>query len=165
MSSSPVIPTTRRTFTRARYESAARFRLSEELSANNMNCSTLVSSTRRLSVSSPPRRVSRSSARSPVAVTSPPLPSTPSTTPSPPASECNRHLDLANLAYADLMSNAVYRTFKSIANQTAKSGYRPDLRAAAVARASAIRRSQRPVKPTPEPKLRGNAAKKAAEKA
>ncbi|KAB5558387.1 ribosomal protein L28e [Coniochaeta sp. 2T2.1] len=54
------------------------------------------------------------------------------------------------------------KTFKSIANQTAKSGYRPDLRAAAVARASAIRRSQRPVKPTPESKLRGNAAKKAA---
>lgn len=61
------------------------------------------------------------------------------------------------------VSNAVHRTFKAIANQTAKSGYRPDLRAAAIARASALLRSQRPVKPTPEPKLRGNAAKKAAQ--
>lgn len=59
----------------------------------------------------------------------------------------------------------MHRTFKSIANQTAKSGYRPDLRHATVARASALRLSQRPVKPTPESKLRGNAAKKAAEKA
>jgi large subunit ribosomal protein L28e len=61
--------------------------------------------------------------------------------------------------------NLFYRTYKSIANQTAKSGYRPDLRAAAIARASALRRSQRPVKPTPERKPRGKAAKKAAEKA
>jgi large subunit ribosomal protein L28e len=57
------------------------------------------------------------------------------------------------------------RTYKSIANQTAKSGYRPDLRAAAVARASALRRAQLPVKPTPESKPRGKAAQKAAEKA
>ena len=55
------------------------------------------------------------------------------------------------------------RTFKNIANQTARNGYRGDLRGAAVSRASAIRRSQRPVKETPEKKLRGNAAKKAAE--
>jgi len=67
------------------------------------------------------------------------------------------------LIFVDSISYALCRTFKSIANQTAKSGYRPDLRAAAVARASAIRRSQRPVKPSPEPKLRGNAAKKAAQ--
>ncbi|KKY33855.1 putative ribosomal protein l28e [Diaporthe ampelina] len=55
------------------------------------------------------------------------------------------------------------KTFKNIASSTAKSGYRPDLREAAIARASAIRRSQRPVKPEPERKLRGNAAKKAAQ--
>ncbi|KUI64617.1 putative 60S ribosomal protein L28e [Cytospora mali] len=55
------------------------------------------------------------------------------------------------------------KTYKNIANATAKSGYRPDLREAAVARASAIRRSQRPVKAEPEKKLRGNAAKKAAQ--
>ncbi|KAL2189025.1 ribosomal protein L28e [Thermothelomyces heterothallicus CBS 203.75] len=54
------------------------------------------------------------------------------------------------------------KTYRAVANQAAKNGYRPDLRAAAVARASAIRRSQRPVKPEPERKLRGNAAKKAA---
>ncbi|KAH7308211.1 60S ribosomal protein L28 [Stachybotrys elegans] len=57
------------------------------------------------------------------------------------------------------------KTYKTVANQAAKSGYRADLRSAAVERASAIRRSQRPVKPTPEPKLRGNKAKKAAEEA
>jgi large subunit ribosomal protein L28e len=55
------------------------------------------------------------------------------------------------------------RTYKSIASSTAKSGYRPDLRQAAVARASAIRKSQKPVKPDPEPKLRGKKAQKAAE--
>ncbi|RDA92586.1 hypothetical protein CP533_0943 [Ophiocordyceps camponoti-saundersi (nom. inval.)] len=54
-------------------------------------------------------------------------------------------------------------TRKAVANQTAKQGYRADLRAAAVQRVSAIRRSQRPVKPEPERKLRGNKAKKAAE--
>ncbi len=52
-----------------------------------------------------------------------------------------------------------------MANLSSKNGYRPDLREAAVARASAIRRSQRPVKPSPERKLRGVKAKKAAEKA
>jgi large subunit ribosomal protein L28e len=57
---------------------------------------------------------------------------------------------------------SLHRTYKAIANQAAKSYYRPDLRAAAVARASAIRRAQRPTKPSPERKLRGNAAKKAA---
>lgn len=57
----------------------------------------------------------------------------------------------------------LHRTYKNIANATAKSGYRPDLRAAAVSRASAIRKSQRPVKAEPEKKLRGNAAKKAAQ--
>ncbi|EOO02866.1 putative ribosomal protein l28e protein [Phaeoacremonium minimum UCRPA7] len=56
------------------------------------------------------------------------------------------------------------KIYKSVANQTAKSGYRGDLREAAVARASAIRRSQRPVKPEPETKLRGSKAKKAADK-
>lgn len=45
----------------------------------------------------------------------------------------------------------------------AKTGYRADLRAAAVARASAIRRSQRPVKADHDVKLRGKAAQKAAE--
>lgn len=55
------------------------------------------------------------------------------------------------------------RTYKAVANLTAKSGYRPDLRSAAVERVSAIRQSQRPVKPEPEPKLRGNKAKKAEE--
>lgn len=58
-----------------------------------------------------------------------------------------------------------HRTYKTVANQTAKAGYRPDLRSYAVERVSAIRKSQKPVKPTPEPKPRGNKAKKAAEEA
>ncbi|KOS16671.1 putative 60S ribosomal protein L28e [Escovopsis weberi] len=55
------------------------------------------------------------------------------------------------------------KVYKAVATQTAKHGYRPDLRAAAVERASAIKQSQRPVKAEPEPKLRGKKAKKAAE--
>ena len=54
------------------------------------------------------------------------------------------------------------RTYKAIAGSTAKSGYRPDLRAAAVSRASAIRKSQKPVKADPERKPRGAKARKAA---
>ncbi|KAK3401185.1 ribosomal L28e protein family-domain-containing protein [Sordaria brevicollis] len=54
------------------------------------------------------------------------------------------------------------KTYKAIARQVGKTGYRADLLQAAVARASAIRRSQRPVKPEPAQKLRGNAAEKAA---
>lgn len=55
------------------------------------------------------------------------------------------------------------RTYKAVANQSAKSGYRSDLREHAVQRVSAIRRSQQPVKADPEPKLRGKKAQKAAE--
>ncbi|KAI0195027.1 ribosomal L28e family protein [Astrocystis sublimbata] len=54
------------------------------------------------------------------------------------------------------------KTYVAVANQTAKNGYRPDLRQAAVARASAIRHSYKETKPTPETKPRGNKAKKAA---
>lgn len=55
-----------------------------------------------------------------------------------------------------------FRTYKNVANYVARGGYRPDLRHAAIARASAVFKSQRPVKAEPEKKLRGNAAKKAA---
>ncbi|KAI1821773.1 60S ribosomal protein L28 [Xylaria intraflava] len=54
------------------------------------------------------------------------------------------------------------KIFVAVANQAAKNGYRADLRQPAVARVSAIRQSQREPKPTPEPKLRGSKAKKAA---
>ncbi|KAI8966866.1 ribosomal protein L28e [Daldinia sp. FL1419] len=57
---------------------------------------------------------------------------------------------------------ATRKLYKIVANQTAKSGYRPDLREAAVSRVSAIRQSQREPKPTPEKKPRGAKAKKAA---
>ncbi|KAL7945733.1 ribosomal L28e protein family domain-containing protein [Trichoderma barbatum] len=54
------------------------------------------------------------------------------------------------------------KTYKAVASQVAKSGYRADLRVAAIERVSAIRRSQLPVKADPEPKLRGKKAKAAA---
>ncbi|KAI0389991.1 60S ribosomal protein L28 [Xylariaceae sp. FL0594] len=54
------------------------------------------------------------------------------------------------------------KVYVAVANQAAKNGYRADLRQAAVARASAILKSQKDPKPTPEPKLRGSKAKKAA---
>ncbi|KAF5021113.1 hypothetical protein F66182_6855 [Fusarium sp. NRRL 66182] len=54
------------------------------------------------------------------------------------------------------------RTYQAVANQAAKNGYRSDLRSAAVERASAVKKSHKPVKPEPEQKLRGNKAKKAA---
>ncbi len=57
------------------------------------------------------------------------------------------------------------RTFKGIVNYTAKQGYRADLRQEAVARASAIKQSQKPKKEDREVKLRGSRAKKAEEKA
>ncbi|KKZ64987.1 ribosomal protein L28e [[Emmonsia] crescens] len=55
------------------------------------------------------------------------------------------------------------KIYKGIANATAKSGYRPDLRAEAVGRASALRKSQRPKKDAPVKKARGVKARKAAE--
>ena len=54
------------------------------------------------------------------------------------------------------------RIYKSIVGSTAKQGYRADLRAEAVSRASAIRRTNRPVKDDREKKLRGAKARKAA---
>lgn len=56
------------------------------------------------------------------------------------------------------------RTYSGIVNSTTKRGYRPDLRKDAVARASAIRKSQKPVKEDKPAKLRGAKAR-AAEKA
>jgi len=56
-----------------------------------------------------------------------------------------------------------FRTYKGIASSTAKLGYRSDLRAEAVSRASALRLAQVPKKDTPEKKLRGSKAKAAAE--
>lgn len=53
------------------------------------------------------------------------------------------------------------RTYKAVANQAAAKNYRADLRHLAVARASAIRKSQKTPKASPEKKLRGNALKRA----
>ncbi|KAF2114867.1 60S ribosomal protein-like protein L28 [Lophiotrema nucula] len=58
-------------------------------------------------------------------------------------------------------SSSSRKIYKSIASSTAKRNYRPDLRKDAVARASAIRKSNKPVKESPEPKARGAKAKKA----
>ncbi|OCL10031.1 ribosomal protein L28e [Glonium stellatum] len=60
-------------------------------------------------------------------------------------------------------STSTRKTYRSIANSTAKRSYRPDLRADAVARASAIRKSQKPVKADRPTKARGAKAKKEAE--
>ncbi|KAF2854316.1 60S ribosomal protein-like protein L28 [Plenodomus tracheiphilus IPT5] len=55
------------------------------------------------------------------------------------------------------------KTYASIVNSTTKRNYRPDLRKDAVARASAIRKSQKPVKAdNKQTKLRGAKATKAA---
>lgn len=56
------------------------------------------------------------------------------------------------------------RTYKGVVNTVVKSRYRSDLRAEAVARASAIRYSQKPKGDLPKKKLRGSKAKKAAVK-
>ncbi|OCK89648.1 ribosomal protein L28e [Cenococcum geophilum 1.58] len=55
------------------------------------------------------------------------------------------------------------KTYRSIVNSTTKRNYRPDLRADAVARASAIRKSQKPVKADRVSKPRGAKARKEAE--
>ncbi|KAK2794944.1 hypothetical protein FQN52_006823 [Onygenales sp. PD_12] len=55
------------------------------------------------------------------------------------------------------------KIYKGVANTAASNKYRPDLRAEAVSRASAIRKSQRPKKDTREKKPRGAKARKAEE--
>ena len=54
------------------------------------------------------------------------------------------------------------KLYKSVVNTTAKRGYRADLRAAAVARASAVKLSQQQKKERAASKPRGASAKKAA---
>ncbi|KAI4116750.1 MAG: hypothetical protein LQ345_002882 [Seirophora villosa] len=56
------------------------------------------------------------------------------------------------------------KIYKGIVNYTVKQNYRADLRQEAVARASAIRQSNRAKKGTPEKKARGVKAKAVAEK-
>lgn len=68
------------------------------------------------------------------------------------------------LQTASFSSNTPGRKiYKSVVNTTAKRGYRADLRAAAVARASAVKLSQQQKKQRAAPKPRGAAAKKNAE--
>nr|POE90343.1 putative 60s ribosomal protein l28e [Quercus suber] len=57
------------------------------------------------------------------------------------------------------------KVYRSVVNSTAKKGYRSDLRAEAVSRASAVKLSQREKKERAAPKLRGKKARVAAEKA
>jgi len=64
---------------------------------------------------------------------------------------------------SDTLVLIAHRTFASIVNSTTKRNYRPDLRKDAVARASAVRKSQRPVKADRPTKTRGSKAKAAAE--
>ena len=60
-------------------------------------------------------------------------------------------------------SSAPRKTYRGIAANTAKRGYRADLRAEAVSRASAICNSQRTKKDMKEKKPRGAKARKAAD--
>jgi large subunit ribosomal protein L28e len=55
------------------------------------------------------------------------------------------------------------RIYKSVADHTGKNSYRSDLNRDAVARASAIKYSQKPKKDAPEKKPRGAKAKKIEE--
>ncbi|KAL8746807.1 MAG: hypothetical protein Q9190_001212 [Brigantiaea leucoxantha] len=56
------------------------------------------------------------------------------------------------------------KIYRGIASYTGKQNYRADLRQAAVARAGALRQTQRPKKDVPEKKPRGAKARMAAEK-
>ncbi|KAJ5822909.1 hypothetical protein N7447_005249 [Penicillium robsamsonii] len=55
------------------------------------------------------------------------------------------------------------KIYKGVADRTAKNSYRADIREEAVARVSAVRRSQLPKKDTPAKKARGSKAQKAEE--
>lgn len=67
--------------------------------------------------------------------------------------------------YASLLratlTNAKSRTYKSIAETTAKSGYRSDLRAEAIARVAALHQANRTKKELPAKKARGSKARSA----
>ncbi|KGO37583.1 Ribosomal protein L28e [Penicillium expansum] len=60
-------------------------------------------------------------------------------------------------------STSTRKIYKGVADKTAKNSYRADLREEAVARVSAVRRSQLPKKDAPAQKLRGSKARKAEE--
>ncbi|KAJ5932709.1 hypothetical protein N7516_007198 [Penicillium verrucosum] len=60
-------------------------------------------------------------------------------------------------------STSTRKIYKGVADKTAKNSYRADLREEAVARVSAVRRSQLPKKDTPAQKPRGAKARKAEE--
>ncbi|KAL2862977.1 60S ribosomal protein L28 [Aspergillus lucknowensis] len=66
---------------------------------------------------------------------------------------------LATVTYGPNASNR--KIYKGVADRTAKYGYRADLREEAVARVSALRRTQKPKKDTPARKPRGAQARKA----
>jgi large subunit ribosomal protein L28e len=62
-------------------------------------------------------------------------------------------------------SRSTRKTYSAIVNSTTKRNYRPDLRQDAVAKASAIRRSQKPVKESKPAKARGAKAQAASKEA
>lgn len=62
-----------------------------------------------------------------------------------------------------MLTGGCNRVYKGVADKTAQNGYRADLREEAVARVSAIRRSQQPKKDAPAQKPRGAKARQAAE--
>ncbi|KAK5787492.1 hypothetical protein VI817_009989 [Penicillium citrinum] len=58
-------------------------------------------------------------------------------------------------------NTATRKVYKGVADKTAQNGYRADLREEAVARVSAVRRSQKAKKDTPAQKPRGAKARQA----
>ncbi|OQE13145.1 hypothetical protein PENFLA_c053G06774 [Penicillium flavigenum] len=69
--------------------------------------------------------------------------------------------NVVTVTYGPSTSNR--KIYKGVADKTAKNNYRADLREEAVARVSAVRRSQLPKKDTPAQKPRGAKARKAEE--
>ncbi|KAK2731960.1 hypothetical protein FQN57_003066 [Myotisia sp. PD_48] len=77
----------------------------------------------------------------------------------------NSNQPATNKTTSSASSNKSNRNlYKGVAKRATANGYRADLRAEAVARASALRKAAVPKKDVAEKKLRGSKARKAAEK-
>jgi hypothetical protein len=105
---------------------------------------------------SPPRR--------PISTTSPPITTIAQTT-APTSQDGSKILNEREQAKRNsrLTSCSTRRTYANVVGSTTKRGYRADLHKHAIARTSAIKKSQAAKKDAPKPKLRGAKAKKAAE--
>jgi large subunit ribosomal protein L28e len=75
----------------------------------------------------------------------------------------SKHHQPAASSNTSTIGGSSRKSYRTIVNSTGNKGYRPDLRNAAVRRASALKAAQKPVKGDHPAKLRGAKAKKAAE--